>query len=78
VALHRKYARDEESSEMLDIIFSTRVYDIGAVYSFGNVYLDFCNIAANQSRDVVSLYERRQAVMQSGIDSVVEAFRGME
>jgi hypothetical protein len=78
VSLHRKYTRDEESSDMLDIIFSTRIYDIGAVYNFGNVYLDFCNIATNQSRDVVSLYERRQGQMESGIESVVEAFRGMD
>jgi len=78
VALHRKYARDEESSDMLDIIFSTRIYDIGAVYSFGNIYIDFCNLATNQSRDVVSFYERRQGAMERAIENVVEIFRGMD
>ena len=78
IALHRKYARDTESSEMLDIIFNTRVYDIGAVYSFGNVYLDFCNIAAKQNRDVVSFYEKNIGKMEKAIDKVVETFRSID
>ena len=78
VALHRKYARDEESGDMLEIIFSTRVYDIGAVYSFGNVYLDFCNLATRQNRDIISFYERRSGAMERGIENIVEIFRGMD
>ena len=32
VSLHTKFLRDDESGEMLDLIFSTRCYDLGHVY----------------------------------------------
>ena len=35
ITLNGKSVRDEESSEMLDIIFASRVYDIGAYYKIG-------------------------------------------
>jgi ABC-type glycerol-3-phosphate transport system substrate-binding protein len=78
VVLQRKYTRDEESGEMLDIIFANRVYDIGAVYAFGNVFLDFINLASRYDRNIVSYYERRQSQMERQIERVVEIFRLMD
>ena len=37
VCLKGKYSRDEESSEMLDIIFNTYHLDLGDVYGWGNI-----------------------------------------
>ncbi|MCR5264707.1 MAG: hypothetical protein K6D94_12590 [Clostridiales bacterium] len=37
IALHDRYFSDEESGEMLDIIFQTRVYDLGWIYNWGSV-----------------------------------------
>ena len=78
IALQRKYARDEESGEMLDIIFSTRVYDIGAVYSFGGVYMDFVNMANKSNRDVASFYEKNSGKMERAIEKVVGIFQSMD
>jgi hypothetical protein len=78
VTLTRKFARDEESEEMLDVIFGSRTYDIGAVYSFGNVFLDFINLASTENRNVASYYEKQETKMQSAIDKLVETFRGLE
>jgi ABC-type glycerol-3-phosphate transport system substrate-binding protein len=79
VVLQRKYTRDEESSEMLDIIFNSRVFDIGGVYSFGNVYRDFLDLGApNYNTNVTSFYERRIGAMDAAIERVVEIFREME
>lgn len=36
ITLNGKSVRDSESSDMLDIIFASRVYDIGAYYKIGN------------------------------------------
>ena len=33
-----QYTRDEESADMLDIIFATRVFDVGIYYTLTNVY----------------------------------------
>ena len=78
LALQRKYVRDDESGEMLDIIFNSRVYDIGSVYSFGNVFLDFIELSRNQNRNVMSYYESRITRMESDIEKVVKNFTEME
>ena len=78
VVLTRKFARDEESEEMLDIIFNSRVYDIGAVYSFSGIFLSFIDLSLNFDRNVSSFYEARVDRMQAAIDKVVETFQAME
>jgi len=78
VVLTRKFARDAESEDMLGIIFNSRVYDVGAVYSFGGVYMDFVNMANRSNRDIASFYERGSGRMEKGIENIVEIFRGMD
>ena len=78
VALQRKYTRDNESSEMLDIIFGSRVYDIGGVYSFGNVFIDFIELSRKNDRNVMSYYDKKIGAMEKSINKVVDAFRSMD
>ncbi|MCL1859262.1 MAG: extracellular solute-binding protein [Oscillospiraceae bacterium] len=78
IVLNRKFARDEESSEMLDIIFNTQVYDIGGVYSFGSVFSDFCNLAGKQDRNVISYYDKKIGSMEKAIDKVVTQFEALD
>jgi hypothetical protein len=63
---------------MLDIIFSTRVYDIGGVYSFGGVFGDINNIASREDRNIISFFERREAAMQTAIDRLVDRILDMD
>jgi len=77
VVLQRKYMRDDESSEMLDIIFNSRVYDIGGVYSFGNVFIDFIELSRKNDRNVMSYYEKKIGAMEKAIDKVVDTFQSM-
>ena len=78
IVLNRKFARDEESSEMLDIIFNTQVYDIGGVYSFGGVFSDFCSIAGKEDRNIASFYEKKIGSMDKAIEKVVSQFESMD
>jgi len=78
VVLQRKFTRDEESSDMLDIIFSTRVYDIGGVYSFGNVFMDYIELSMTHNRAIASYYERRSATMERDIDRLVTRIQDMD
>ena len=78
IVLNRKFARDEESSEMLDIIFNTQIYDIGGVYSFGSVFSDFCNLASKEDRNVISYYEKKIGNMEKAIDKVVTQFEALD
>ena len=78
IVLNRKFTRDEESSEMLDIIFTTQVYDIGGVYSFGSVFSDFNSIASKEDRNIMSFYEKKLGSMEKAIEKVVTQFEAMD
>ena len=77
IVLQRKNTRDEESREMLDIIFGSRVYDIAAVYGFGNAFIEFINLTGKLDRNVASFYEKHQGAMEGDIEKIVEIFRAM-
>ena len=77
IVLNRKFTRDEESSEMLDIIFGTRVYDIGGVYSFGNVFSDINGLASREDRNIMSYYEKRIGQMESAIAKLIVNFESI-
>jgi len=78
IVLNRKFTRDEESSDMLDIIFSTQVYDIGGVYSFGGVFSDFNGLASKEDRNIASYYDKKIANMEKAIQKVVDQFENMD
>jgi hypothetical protein len=63
---------------MLDIIFGSRVYDMGGIYAFGNVWIDFINLAGRNNRDIISFYERKTGSMERDIERAVEAFLSNE
>ncbi|PKM62015.1 MAG: hypothetical protein CVU97_06465 [Firmicutes bacterium HGW-Firmicutes-21] len=46
--------RDDESIEMLDIIFDNIVYDVGEVYNFGKVKSMFNTLMSERSTDIMS------------------------
>lgn len=78
VVLQRKIARDSESQEMLDIIFDSRVYDIGAIYGFGDAFIGFVGLCDKYDRNMTSFYDKRHGAMERAITKVVEAFSEME
>jgi len=78
IVLQRKYVRDDESSEMLDIIFNTRVYDIGAVYSFAGVFAGFISLCGKSDTNIVSYYDKNISKMEKAIEKVVKVFQEME
>jgi len=54
VTLTQKYFRDTESAEMLDIIFSSRVFDIGYVTGIGDLSSIPYSLNASKSTDFAS------------------------
>jgi hypothetical protein len=79
VVLTRQFARDEESEDMLDIIFGNRIYDIGAVYGFGsNVWINFIELSGTLDRGIATLYERRSPAMVRDIERLVERIEDLD
>lgn len=74
VCLNTKIARDEESSEMLDIIFQNRVYDVGNIYNFAGISDKLNTMAAGNNRNFTSMYEKSENVTQQAIDKIVSSF----
>ena len=74
VTLKTKHARDEESSEMLDLIFAGRVYDLGDTY-WCMILRDgiFLTMYSKNDRNLASQLEKVEPKINSEIDKVVNA-----
>lgn len=69
-----KFTRDAQSADMLDIIFASRVYDVGNVFNFGNYAQGvFLKIGSSGATTIVSSYESSASKIQADIDKLVEA-----
>ena len=68
--------RDDESGEMLDIIFENKVYEIGRLFWESNIAGPIASAMANGNRDIVSIIERNEVRAATAIEKAVEAFLG--
>lgn len=80
VTLKTKAARDEESSAMLDIIFETRVYDLGWYYQFGMYNEAVMNMfrLSQKETDFASMYAKAESKAQASVDKVNEALAALD
>ncbi len=74
INLRTKDARDDESEEMLDIIFGSLVYDIGALYDVGGIVAMFRTLTQNGSADIASQFESKIPVAEAELEEIVLAF----
>jgi len=68
--------RDEESAEMLDIILSSRVFDLGFIFNWGNLG-DVPLSLYPKGGGFVSTYEKREPKAISEMEKTIEAFRDL-
>jgi hypothetical protein len=66
-----KYPRDIESSEMLDIIFANRVYDIGMFANLGNLTENLKTMLINDDRNFASAFKRSEKVVVKELDKII-------
>ncbi|MHB1154741.1 MAG: extracellular solute-binding protein [Eubacteriales bacterium] len=78
IVLKDKYSRDEESVDMLDIIFSSRVYDLGEFYQFGGFNEAFLRLHPNKKTDIVSMFAGKEKLMQTAIDKLIQTVQSIE
>lgn len=77
----RKIA-DPESEEMLDIIFDSRVYDLGSIYNWGganeydtNSITGFLNsVAFSTTKEFASTWESISGMVQADMEETIEAY----
>ena len=78
VTLKTKISRDNESEEMLNIIFSNMTYDIGGIYSFGGIVGELMYHTMNFGRAMASFYEKNEAKTQRDIDKLVDSILALD
>ena len=76
IALQTKFARDEDSAAMLDIIKQSRVFDLG--YYNNNLVGVFANqfaaFAATDDRDFTSWYDKNLNSAQASLDELIAVY----
>ena len=71
--VERKYRFDDESLEMLDIIYETRVYDIGLYYDFGGIRSGVLEQDVSKY-DISDLYEAKKNDINTDIKNFYRDF----
>jgi hypothetical protein len=74
ISLKTKHSRDDESQEMLDIIFSTRSYDFGWYYKFGNYDVGILDLYRKYNKDFTSMYEKSLAKAERDVQKINDLF----
>ncbi len=73
--LKHRDARDDESEEMLDLIFNNKKFDIGAIYNFGGIANMFSELSSQGSADIVSKFDSIKDSIETDIADTVDNFR---
>jgi hypothetical protein len=71
-----KYARDEETLEMLDIIFSNVTCDLGYLFSIGGYVSSFDNALNGLKDNFVSIYTTGESRALTEIDDIYNLYYG--
>ncbi|MHC1695149.1 MAG: hypothetical protein AB9835_07735 [Eubacteriales bacterium] len=74
VMLTSKIARDNESVEMLDIIYDNCEYDLGLNYGGGNMWYMMSQLMTQKKTDIASFYEKNLATNQRDMDKLYDVF----
>lgn len=69
-----KYIRDEQSEEMLDIILSSHVYDLGWFYQIGTYNDEVLFLWWYKKEDFTSMYEKKYKLAMKNLEKINEAF----
>ena len=73
--LQLQAVRSDDDAEMLDIIYNSRFYDIGAIFGWGNVHSLYSNVIADSSANtLVSKWESIRDAVQTDMEATLEAY----
>ena len=73
VALEGKMLRDEESTEMLDIILDTAMFELGYMWNWGSIYGSLCTATTSNNTNLASIFKAVEKVCNRAIETTVKA-----
>lgn len=76
ITLKTKFARDEESGAMIDIILSNRLYDLGDIYNWGATGI-FDSIATGKDT-LTTFWDKNETRIQTAMQKTIAKFDELE
>lgn len=74
ITLKGKLSRDNESEQMLDLLMSTRVYDLGTIFDWGGSFSIFYNMTNSGNADFASQWAAVEAKAKAALDEFNKLF----
>lgn len=71
ITLKTKSLRDTDSEAMLDLVFASRLYDLGAVFDWGGFIGTFINMTVQNKRDFASEYAKSEPKALAAIEKFI-------
>ncbi len=71
--LKTKASRDEESAAILDIIFATRVFDLGNMYNWGGMFDAICGLTLTTDPNLTSTIEKKEKAADKALQKFLES-----
>jgi hypothetical protein len=73
--LYNRLVRDDESYDMLKLIFSTRVYDLAYIYDWGGMGFLLMNMNSSGKKDFTSQYEKILDKTQAEMEKTINLYK---
>jgi len=71
-----KAIRDNDSAEMINLIYDTRMYDIATYYNWGNIYTNFSTMTTNRNVNFASDYASKEATILAALQTTIDTLKG--
>ncbi|MCL2099199.1 MAG: extracellular solute-binding protein [Oscillospiraceae bacterium] len=78
IIIQQKIARDEESQQMLDLIYANFYFDLNVIHDFGGSSIFMREAACGLHADFVSGYERIKDRAETALNNLIEAYQALE
>ena len=76
LCLTSKVLRDDESEGMLDIIFDSKVYDIGNLYNISVLPTILYDLIQSKKTDFTSKFEKSQGAIDKALQKFIDSYYG--
>ena len=67
---------EDADAEMLDLIFNTRLYDLGAIFNWGgNLIGIYSSVMRSGSNTLISSFEALETAAQTAMDQTIQDYK---
>ena len=73
-SVRTKYTRDVESLAMLDIIYASRIFDLGHIFAWGGANTIYSNLITSKSPDIVSNIAKSEPNIMKAMEKTLALF----